>query len=184
MRKIAVVTSDPYLYKKIALSLPCDEVTLVSEGNAVGYDAVFADLEAVSELPAEAITVSRYAECDLAIPFSLDAPSRLLGERDFCRLVPERRAVLMLGKEIRLTEIEYTLFSLIVCAGDEFVSREKILESVWQGEADGGVVNVYIHYLREKLEGGGEKVIVSSRGRGYSLSEKYKELFHGRNDVC
>ena len=177
MRKIAVITSDPYLYKKIALSLPSDEVTIISEGEADGYDAVFADLEAVSEAPLGSVTVSRLAECDLSIPFLLNAPSSILGERECCALLPERRSVIMLGKEIRLTEIEYALFSLIVCAGEKFVSREKILDSIWRGEADGGVVNVYVHYLREKLEGGGEKVIVSSRGKGYSLSEKYRRLF-------
>ena len=45
----------------------------------------------------------------------------------------------------------------IIEAGGEAVSREEILERVWHGEADGGIVNVYIHYLREKLESGGER---------------------------
>ena len=39
--------------------------------------------------------------------------------------------------------------------------------------ADEGVLNVYVHYLREKLERGGEKIIISSRGLGYKIDEKY-----------
>ena len=51
--------------------------------------------------------------------------------------------------------------------------REEILSTVWGGEADSGVINVYIHYLREKLEVCGEKIILSSRKCGYKIDEKY-----------
>ena len=34
-------------------------------------------------------------------------------------------------------------------------------------------MNVYIHYLREKLEADGEKIILSSRSHGYKIDEKY-----------
>ena len=56
-------------------------------------------------------------------------------------------------------------------------------EHVWHGDADGGIVNVYIHYLREKLEDCGERVIIASRGRGYSLSEKYAKMFGERRGI-
>ena len=47
------------------------------------------------------------------------------------------------------------------------------MKTVWGDGADGGVLNVYIHYLREKLEAGGEKIILSSRKQGYKIVEKY-----------
>jgi two-component system OmpR family response regulator len=65
----------------------------------------------------------------------------------------------------------------LVNARGAAVSREVILDRVWHGDADGGIVNVYIHYLREKLETEGERIILASRGRGYSLTEKYAAAF-------
>ena len=105
----------------------------------------------------------------------------MLGASDSpaCALLPKRRSVMLEGEEIRLTELEYSLFELIVNAGEDCVSREEILERVWGGEADAGIVNVYVHYLREKLERHGDKLIKSYRGRGYTLSEKYRLLFGG-----
>ena len=61
----------------------------------------------------------------------------------------------------------------LLCSADgEFVSREEILHSVWSGDADPGIINVYVHYLREKLEDG-EKIIVSSRKNGYKIDGRY-----------
>ena len=34
-------------------------------------------------------------------------------------------------------------------------------------------MNVYVHYLREKLEYNGEKVIISSRKNGYKIDERF-----------
>ena len=53
-----------------------------------------------------------------------------------------------------------------------FVSREEILREIWDNCADAGVINVYVHYLREKIEHG-EKIIISSRNNGYKIDEKY-----------
>ena len=36
-----------------------------------------------------------------------------------------------------------------------------------------GLLNVYIHYLREKIEGEDEKIILSSRKQGYKINERY-----------
>ena len=177
MISVAVLTSDPFLYKKIALCLEDCEVTLVKDAQgAESADTVFCDIDTAEVCPSRAVRMSRRLECDLLIPFSLDAPRAYLS-RGEAALIPERRAVLLYGREIHLTELEYSLFALIVKAGGEPVSREEILERVWSSDADGGIVNVYIHYLREKLESDGERVIVASRGRGYSLTAKYADLF-------
>ena len=176
MRRVAVMTRDVFLYKKIALCLDGCEVFMTdSTDEAQGADRVFLDVDSFSSHGIRAIRMSRTEKCDLPIPFSLDAPARYLEE--CAALLPESRSVMLPGRQIRLTELEYSLFSLIVEAGDEPVSREEILERVWHSEADGGIVNVYIHYLREKLEADGERVIAASRGRGYSLTAKYSELF-------
>ena len=177
MRSVAVLTSDVFLFKKIALCLDECEVYLAEdEASAESADSIFCDLDNTDCRPDRAVTMSRRDECDLPIPFDLEAPRAFLSVCE-AELLPERRAVTLRGREIRLTELEYALFELIVNAGGEPVSREEILERVWHSCADGGIVNVYIHYLREKLESDGERVIAASRGKGYSLTARYRDLF-------
>ena len=67
----------------------------------------------------------------------------------------------------------FSLFNLLYSRKGEFVSRDEILALVWNGKADKGILNVYVHYLREKLEKNGEKIILSSRNYGYKINEKY-----------
>jgi DNA-binding response OmpR family regulator len=55
----------------------------------------------------------------------------------------------------------------------EPVSKAAILRHVWDDEGrDPNVVEVYVNYLRHKLErGGASRIIHTVRGRGYVLSE-------------
>lgn len=178
MKRIAVITRDEYLYKKIALSLEgCSTDMLTSEEGIEAFDRVFLDLDAFPVGIEGAVTMSRGGECILPIPFALDAPMRYISCDEAARLIPNSREVRFGGRTVRLTELEYALLALLVEAGGEPVSRETILDRVWQGDADGGIVNVYIHYLREKLETEGERIIAASRGKGYSLTEKYAAAF-------
>lgn len=178
MKRIAVITHDGFLYKKISYSLEdCDTVMLETDGNIRGFDRIFLDLDAFPVNIDGAVTMSRDGECMLPIPFALDAPRSYISDFATARLISEEREVRLDGRTVRLTELEYALFALLVEAGGEPVSREDILDRVWHGDADSGVVNVYIHYLREKLETEGERMILASRGRGYSLSEKYAKMF-------
>ena len=75
-------------------------------------------------------------------------------------------------QHIMLAAKKYKLLRVLSDAGD-YVSRENLIMSVWGADVDGGVLNVYVHYLREKLERGGEKIILSSRKEGYRINEKY-----------
>ena len=182
MKRIAVVTRDEFLYKKIALSLADhDTVMLGSNDDFSNFERVFLDIDTCDVASVGKVTMSRRGNCDLPIPFDIDAPARYLSKKVSARLIPERREVTLGDISVKLTELEFLLFSLIVEAGGEAVSRERILYEIWHGEADGGIVNVYVHYLREKLEIGGERVIVASRGKGYSLSEKYAKMFGERS---
>ena len=89
------------------------------------------------------------------------------------RLDPEARRAYVMGEEIKLTEIETVILKILIERNGEYVSRDELLDTVWGSDAECGVVNVYIHYLRSKLEKAGEKIILSSRKCGYKLSEKY-----------
>lgn len=135
-----------------------------------------AEAGAYSLSPSRIITVGRY-EGRLLRPFSeerlkgaveiaggnLSVPTLTLGER--CAYIRD--------KKISLTEVEFNLLNCLVSKGGEFVTREQILSTVWGEGVDGGVVNVYVHYLREKLEFFGEKIIISSRKSGYKIREDY-----------
>lgn len=91
-------------------------------------------------------------------------------------LVPDRHAVLIGREEISLSATEYALLATLDGAKGDYVTREELLRAVWgDGEEDGGIASVYIHYLRRKIEKDGVKRIFSSRGRGYRL---------GRNTEC
>ena len=79
-----------------------------------------------------------------------------------------RRRVIYGGEEYFLTEKEYMLYDILKSADGEPVDRLSICERLW-GELDDNSLNLYIHYLRQKLEHSGTKAIRSHRGKGYSL---------------
>jgi len=76
-------------------------------------------------------------------------------------------------RSIGLTERESSLLLLLFKERGKAVSREQILREVWNDEqgVSSNVVEVYIRYLRQKLEEGGDtRLIHTIRGRGYCLN--------------
>ena len=91
-------------------------------------------------------------------------------------LDPARRLVRRAGQELNLTEREYQLLELLLRHRSEVVSRERILASVWEGGggAASNVIEVYVRYLRQKLEQhGGRRLLHTVRGQGYCLAERW-----------
>ena len=170
-KKIGVITKDDFLYQKIYLALRESE-NLVALRGAEGADALLCDAE-YAEQYIGALIMSRSAAADLPIPFT---PSELVSLFADGKAAPAltlgNKVAFMHGKEIKLTEVEFSLLS-ILSRTDGFVSRGELIREVWGEGVDGGVLNVYVHYLREKLEFMGEKVIISSRKLGYKIDEKY-----------
>lgn len=77
------------------------------------------------------------------------------------------------GRSVRLTGLEFALFSYLYQKRGEAVSREEIRDALWQGTEDSNICDVYICYLRKKLEKMlPEGCIVSLRGRGYMLRNR------------
>jgi DNA-binding response OmpR family regulator len=71
-----------------------------------------------------------------------------------------------------LTAREFALLAYLVRHAGEVVTRQQILDAVWGAEPDvySNVVDLYVHYLRDKLESLGRRdVIRTVRGVGYSL---------------
>lgn len=89
-------------------------------------------------------------------------------------LDPASHAVTRAGRPITLSAKEYQLLRYLLYNKGIVLSREKIENHIWNFEYEGGtnVVDVYISYLRKKIdEGHALKLIRTVRGAGYVLRE-------------
>jgi two-component system, OmpR family, response regulator MprA len=77
------------------------------------------------------------------------------------------------GRPVQLTRTEFDLLRHFLRHPRLVLTRDQLLDAVWNGEPDGdNVVAVYVGYLRQKLEAGGRpRLIHTVRGVGYSLRE-------------
>lgn len=76
--------------------------------------------------------------------------------------------------EIILTGKEFAILEYMLRNKGVVLTREKIEQHIWNYDYEGGtnVVNVYIRYLRKKIDDGFEpKLIHTVRGAGYVLKE-------------
>jgi two-component system response regulator MprA len=84
------------------------------------------------------------------------------------------RQALRKGRVISLTAKEYDLLELFLRHPRQVLTREMIFDRVWGYDFGGesNVLDVYIRYLRQKLESEGEaRLIHTVRGVGYVLRE-------------
>jgi DNA-binding response OmpR family regulator len=87
---------------------------------------------------------------------------------------PAKRIVSRAGEPIELTALEYRLLEYLAYRAGEVVSRADIWERVFEDGTGGGsnVVDVYIGYLRKKLNAGDRPDLIRTRrGQGYLLEE-------------
>ncbi len=87
---------------------------------------------------------------------------------------PARRRLTYSGQEVELTNREFMLLQALMENKSIVLTRETLLERVWGYEYMGetNVVDVYIRYLRSKLDDVfGVKIISTVRGVGYVLRE-------------
>lgn len=77
------------------------------------------------------------------------------------------------NEEISLTTTEYKLLFYFIQNKNRVLSRTDILEAVWGVDYDLGtnVVDVYVNYLRKKMDNSDEKIIHTVIGMGYVLKE-------------
>lgn len=84
------------------------------------------------------------------------------------------RQVRRAGQLAQLTQREYDLLLALMQHPGEALSRNQLLDAVWGTEFDGqaNIVDVYVRYLRQKLERPGEPDLIQTvRGVGYMLEE-------------
>lgn len=93
---------------------------------------------------------------------------------DLCMDLAAHR-VTRAGKEIKLSAKEYAILEYMLLNRGVVLSRERIEEHVWNYDFEGGsnVVDVYMRYLRRKLDDPFEKKLIHTvRGSGYVIREK------------
>jgi two-component system response regulator MprA len=89
-------------------------------------------------------------------------------------LEPASREAWRGSRAIVLTATEFELLEHFLRHPRQVLTREQLLDAVWHGEPESdNVVAVYVGYLRQKLEAGGEaRLLHTIRGAGYSLREE------------
>ena len=169
--KILLVGNDRYLWQKIRLLCPHDEVAHSSA--ALGdFDRLIWDSEtALGTAPTGAITIGTGAADTLHPTFCERELFLALGKERGAKVSVDElsRTVLIGARRIKLTEVELALFSALYQNIGKFVSRKELILRVWGGSGNDSLINVYVHYLRTKLEHGGRRLIFSSRTEGYKL---------------
>lgn len=86
-----------------------------------------------------------------------------------------QRVVRRGGKELELSQREFMLLEYLMRNAEQVLTRTQIGERVWGFDFynESNVVDVYIGYLRRKIDGGtGVPLIRTVRGVGYRLSAK------------
>ncbi len=87
-------------------------------------------------------------------------------------LDPASRSARRQGATITLSTTEYTLLEYFLRHPAQVLLRDQLMEQVWGYDFDGesNVLEVYVGYLRRKLEAGGApRLIQTVRGAGYML---------------
>jgi DNA-binding response OmpR family regulator len=77
-------------------------------------------------------------------------------------------------RSIELTAKEFDLLQYLMSHPRQVFTRDQILENIWGYDflGDSNIIEVYVRYLRLKLEHDSEKRLIhTARGVGYSLRE-------------
>jgi DNA-binding response OmpR family regulator len=88
------------------------------------------------------------------------------------RIDPAARRVWRGETEIELTAREFALLAYLARNTGDVVSKQRILEAVWDADFDGdpNIVEVYVRHLRNKIDRPfGREAIRTVRGAGYRL---------------
>jgi two-component system OmpR family response regulator len=132
------------------------------KGLELGADDYMVKPFAFAELLARVRVLARRA-------YAIDAPEIRVGD---LRIDTQKQRVFRGDNEVVLTPREYALLEYLAVRAGEAVSRTDVWEHVYEftSEADSNVVDVYVGYLRRKLERPDRPALIQTvRGRGYSL---------------
>jgi len=163
-----------------------DGVTVVRRLRAEGVDVPVCILSARDEVADRVAGLEAGADDYLVKPFALEELTArlnaLLRRRgangagpyvvDDVVVDPRRHVATRGGRELDLTRREFELLETFTRHPGQVLSREQLLEMVWgyATSVETNVVDVFVGYLRRKLEGSGEpRILHTVRGVGWAL---------------
>ncbi|HEY5029662.1 MAG TPA: response regulator transcription factor [Candidatus Angelobacter sp.] len=116
-----------------------------------------------------------FAELSARVSALLRRPTELLDKITVDDLVLDRmrHSVIRAGRNISLTQREYSVLEYLMRNAGRTVTRTMVVEHVWNLGFEGltNIVDVYINYLRIKIDqGSGKPLIHTVRGVGYSIT--------------
>lgn len=183
-------TSNTYDAIILDLMLPkIDGLTLLERLRASGQRTPVLILTARDSVDDRVRGLDRGADDYLTKPFALAellARLRAMVRREYTRpdtvlrighlaLDTAARQVVIGDEVVRLTQREFALLELLARRAGELVTRGDIVEHCYDfaSEATSNVIDVYIGYLRKKLERPGKpRLIHTRRGQGYLLASE------------
>ncbi len=141
-----------------------DEVNVVT-GFELGADDYISKPFRVREL------LARIRACLKRYSKNSDEKKVQIGE---LTVLPAEAKVLLGGKEVILTSMEYRLLLTFISNRGKILTRQRLLEDIWDVEGDfvnDNTLTVYIKRLRDKIEKDTEnpEYIKTVRGMGYIL---------------
>jgi len=178
------------------LSLECERLNLeykISSSPITGAKSYIIDsdfCQAKSPFPKKTVLIGNNSHMDggyaLENPFLLADLRKILKEIMLCEAVQEKKlspkkqsnapklfldgenqAVTLRGHEIALSPTEFKILSALVAKKGELLTHEEINALI--GGEGSNKANVYICFLRKKLEARGDKLIHSIRGKGFMI---------------
>ena len=186
VRALEEVASAPPSVMLLDIAMPdLDGVSVIERLRADGNDTPICVLSARTEVEDRVRGLQAGADDYLVKPFALEELVARL--HALLRRRPESSAAVTVGelyadplkriarrgaRDLDLTRREFDLLEAFVRHPSQVLSRAQLLQMVWgyDFEVDTNVVDVFVGYLRRKLESGGEpRVIHTERGVGFAL---------------
>jgi two-component system response regulator PrrA len=185
---LSAIAAEPPAAIVLDVVLPgIDGHTVAARLRAAGDDTPICILSARDEVADRVAGLQAGADDYLVKPFAIEelvarlhallrrgAPKGAGGLLAFAdlRIDPSRRIATRGGQPLELTRREFDLLEALARHAGLVLTRRQLLEQVWgyDWEADGNVVDVFVGYLRRKLEADGRpRILHTVRGVGFVL---------------
>jgi DNA-binding response OmpR family regulator len=105
--------------------------------------------------------------------FSSDGDRRVAYWDEYLSVDLDQQRVLVLGKPVKLTAIEYRLLTYLVTNAERTLEYQQILRSVWGWDRTNSTeyVHAYVYRLRQKIEEDPTepRYLITKHGMGYSF---------------